>query len=70
MLLLNTQHVHELRILCCCTPGVRLSKVFCFGFFWGFFLTDCELGDLKDMTDDLKEDKEIQDDTLKLASGQ
>lgn len=32
--------------------------------------TDCELGDLKDITDDLKEDKKIQDDTLKQASGQ
>ncbi|KAG8004187.1 Actin filament-associated protein 1-like 1 [Nibea albiflora] len=29
---------------------------------------DCELGDLKDVTDDLKEDKNTQDDTLKLAN--
>ncbi len=31
--------------------------------------TDCELGDLKDVTDDLKEDKTTQADTLKQASG-
>ena len=31
---------------------------------------DCELGDLKDVTDDLKEDKNTQADTLKQASGQ
>lgn len=29
---------------------------------------DCELGDLKDMTDALKEDKSIQEDTLKQVS--
>lgn len=31
---------------------------------------DCKLGDLKDVTDDLEEDKNTQDDTLKLASSQ
>lgn len=31
---------------------------------------DCELGDLKDVTDDLKEDKNTQADTLKQASVQ
>lgn len=29
---------------------------------------DCELGDLKDITDALKEDKSTQDDTLNQAS--
>lgn len=31
---------------------------------------DCQLGDLKDITDDLKEDKNVQNGTLKQASGQ
>lgn len=31
---------------------------------------DCKLGDLKDVTDDLEEDKNTQDDTLKLVSSQ
>lgn len=29
---------------------------------------DCELGDLKDVTDDIKEDKDTQTDTLIQAS--
>lgn len=35
-----------------------------------FFFLDCELGDLKDVTDELKEDKNTQSDTLKQAGGQ
>ena len=31
---------------------------------------DCELGDLKDVTDDLKEENSTQTDTLKQASSQ
>lgn len=31
---------------------------------------DCELGDLKDVTDELKEDENTQTDTLKQASCQ
>lgn len=30
---------------------------------------DCDIGDLKDVTDDLKEEKNTQADTLKQASG-
>lgn len=46
-----------------CNPVLLCAK---FEFKIGFWcFTDCKLGDLKDVTDDLKEDENTQTDTLK-----
>lgn len=37
--------------------------------FYIYAVIDCELGDLKDVTDDVKQDKDTQTETLKQVNG-